>query len=82
MKICSHPLTAPPFVTFPEVRTNKHQRITWQIQLCKKRDKKGVMLPEMTTIVNQTDKQVLGFKFQVCLTLLLHSNKRITLTRK
>lgn len=56
MKNCSHPVTAPPSVTFPEVGASKQQRITWLIQLCKKHVKKYVMLPEMTTIINQIDK--------------------------
>ena len=56
MKNCSHPLTAPPSVIFPEVGASKQQRITWLIQLCKKHVKNYVMLPEMTTIVNQTDE--------------------------
>lgn len=56
MNNCSHPLTAPPSVIFPEVGAIKKKRITWLIQLCTKHVKKYVMLPKMTTIVNQTDE--------------------------
>ena len=55
-KNCCHPLTGPPSVILSEVGASKQQRITWLIQLCKKHVKKYVLLPEMMTIVNQTDE--------------------------
>ena len=56
MKNCSLPLTAPPSVVFPKVGASKQERMIWLIQLCKKHVEKYVMLPDMTTIVNQTDE--------------------------
>ena len=56
MKNSSLPLTAPPSVVFPKVGASKQERMIWLIQLCKKHVEKYVMLPDMTTIVNQTDE--------------------------